>query len=274
MTALSNNNNNSSASLQNHHADLGLVLGSGLASVIDAFDVHTTIPYADIPGLLACSVSGHKGQLALGTYNDLNIACFQGRFHWYEGAEGNSFIAMMECLKTLGCSRVLLTNAAGSLTETMPVGTVALIRDHLNLQGKTPLDGIKPVPFIGMEDAYSTHWINTIQSLAQGENIEVPTGVYAGVQGPQFETPAEISMIRTLGADLVGMSTVPETIAARYMALEVAALSMVTNMAAGMRQQTLSHDVTLAGAKKGEQQMISLIHMICRQLIEQRHANT
>jgi len=257
-----------SAILGKHRAKLGIVLGSGLNHVADLLDIHTTLPYADLPNFGACSVKGHQGRLAFGRFDTLEVACFQGRLHSYEGTDGQSFIAMMAILKHIGCTHVLLTNAAGSLNEHIQVGQIAIIEDHINFQGCTPLLGIRPTPFIGMTNAYNDVWREAIITAAKAEDIHLVTGVYAGVLGPQFETPAEIQMLRGLGADLVGMSTVQEAIAARYVGLTVAAVSMITNMAAGMRSETLSHDLTLAGAKIGEKQMTKLITLLCQQMAD------
>ena len=242
--------------LSQYQAEVAIVLGSGLGQVTQAIQAEHQFSYQELPSLNTCSVLGHSGQLVLGNYHNTKVACFQGRFHWYEPTTTpETYQNMMAIIQGLGCKKLIITNAAGSLREEVPVGSVVAITDHLNLQGKTPV-----LDFVGMEEAYDPQWLEDMQKIAKDcLGHQLPTGIYGGVHGPQFETPAEIRMLRTLGADLVGMSTVPEVIAARACGIKVLALSVVTNLAAGLSQTKLSHEVTLKGAQQGQDQLIRLI---------------
>ena len=166
----------------------------------------------------------------------------------------------MRLFKALGCETVILTNAAGAIDRSMQVGDLVLIKDHINMQGKNPLVGLKPVSFVGMENTYDLTLRHQIINLAKKSNIPLKQGVYCGVLGPSFETPAEIQAFATMGADIIGMSTVPEAIAARHFGLKVVALSVISNHAAGISEIPLSHSLTLAGASEGQEKAITLIN--------------
>lgn len=246
--------------LRQKQAKIGMVLGSGLGILADIITNKSVFAYQDIPELdFQCSVQGHSGKLVVGEIGNNTVACMQGRPHWYEGAKPEAFIQSMRLFKALGCETVILTNASGAIDRSMQVGELVLIKDHINLQGKNPLVGLKPVSFVGMENTYDLDLRHQLLAIAKEYNITVKQGVYCGVLGPSFETPAEIQAFATMGADIIGMSTVPEAIAARHLGLKVIALSVVSNHAAGISEIPLSHSLTLAGAAEGQQKAITLI---------------
>lgn len=248
---------------------IALVLGSGLGPLANEITNAIRIPYTDIPGFPSCTVAGHGGELILGHFNDTPIACLFGRTHYYEGVNHNLPKTMTRCMKLLGCHTFISTNASGSLRENVPPGSLVLINDHINFNFNNPLVGPNDDEygprFVGMEDIYNANLRTTIQESAQTIDCELSEGVYFGVLGPSFETPAEIRAFRTLGADVIGMSTIPEVICAHHCGLKVAVIAVISNFAAGMISQNLSHDVTLQGAKLGEEKMIRLLkHLIPR----------
>jgi purine-nucleoside phosphorylase len=217
---------------------VGLILGSGLGALAGEVD-GPAIPFSDLPGFPRSTVSGHAGTLAVGDLEGVRVAAFSGRAHYYEGGGPAVMLPCLSALRDLGAGTLLLTNAAGSTREGLPPGALVAISDHINLAAANPLIGAEgDGRFVNMVDAYSPALRARLR--AQG----LPEGVYAWFSGPSFETPAEIRMARTLGADLVGMSTVPECILARFLGIEVAAISLVTNYAAGMTGDALSHDET------------------------------
>ncbi|WP_084506863.1 purine-nucleoside phosphorylase [Geminicoccus roseus] len=226
---------------------VAIVLGSGLGGLVDELEQPEAFDYADLPGFPTSGVPGHAGRLVLGRLSDVPVMCFQGRVHLYEGRPAAAILPMIRLVHELGCRRLVLTNAAGSLRPDVPEGAVSLIADHINLQGSSPLVG--GPNFVGLTSVYDPSLRSVLGKAAARLGMELPEGVYLAVLGPQFETPAEIRAFRTLGADLVGMSTVAEAIAARHLGIRVAGLSAVTNLAAGMTPAELSHNHTLAAAK-------------------------
>ena len=236
--------------------ELGLVLGSGLGHLADAVNV-TAIDYADLPGFPHAGVSGHSPKLVIGDLEGTRVAIFGGRAHYYETGRGDAMRLPLEVLAALGAEKLILTNAAGSMRPDIPPGDLMLVVDHINFSGLNPLIG-EPTEarFVPMGDAYDPALRAALTSAAAAEGIALAEGVYAWYSGPSFETPAEIRAIRMLGADAVGMSTVPEVILARFLGLRVAAISTITNMAQGMSEEKISHDHTKAmaplGAKKLE----------------------
>jgi purine-nucleoside phosphorylase len=219
--------------------ETAIVLGSGLGGVVETFSIEAEVSFADVPGLSASTVPGHSGRLVLARISGKPVLMAQGRRHLYEGLSAYEVTAGIRFMHGLGIKRVVLTNAAGAIKETMAVGELMLITDHLNLQGSTPLLG--GAHFHDMSEVYSAEWRQRFQEAATELNLPLHEGVYAALLGPQYETPAEIRMLRTLGADAVGMSTVPEAIQARALGMEVAGISMLTNWAAGLKPQTLDH---------------------------------
>jgi purine-nucleoside phosphorylase len=224
---------------------VGVVLGSGLGAFGDSLPQLVRVSYADIPHMPTPTVIGHAGALCLGTLDGVRVACLQGRVHLYEGHEPERVVFGVRMLARLGCAAVLLTNAAGGLRTSFRPGTLMLMSDHLNLTARNPLMGPNPeglgTRFPDMTRAYDPELRRLIHEAADAVGAELAEGVYAALLGPSYETPAEIAMVRILGGDAVGMSTVPETIALRHMGVRVAAISCITNMAAGMTSGVLDH---------------------------------
>ena len=229
---------------------LGIVLGTGWDGVSGLVDGAVDIPYAELPAFPVLGVAGHAGSLRLGAICGVGVVLLRGRKHAYETGDAGAMKGAIRTLAALGCKAVLLTNAAGSLATPMPAGSLMLISDHLNVVQRTPLhDEPGASRFIDMSSAYDPALRDQAAAAAEAAGIELHEGVYAWVLGPQFETPAEIRMLRLLGAQAVGMSTVPETILARHAGLRVIGLAMLTNMGAGMAAETLSHAHTLQAAQ-------------------------
>lgn len=230
---------------------VGLILGSGLGHLADAVK-GVAIPYADLDGFPHAGVSGHNPNLVIGTLEGQRVAVFGGRAHYYENGRADAMRLPLEVLVALGADTVIATNAAGSLRPDMPTGELMLLSDHINFSGLNPLIGEpSDARFVPMTEAYDPALRASLQAAAQAEDVPLHDGVYAWYSGPSFETPAEIRAIRTLGADAVGMSTVPEVILARFLGLKVAALSTITNMAAGLGTEAISHEHTKAMAPLG-----------------------
>ena len=233
---------------------LAIILGSGLGAVADTIAQPVTLPYAALPGFPVSTVAGHDNRLVLGRLGGLPVACLQGRSHPYEGAGFAAMAVPIRALRGAGITTLLITNAAGSLHQEIAPGRLMLIEDHINLQPGNPLTGPND-PAIGprfpsLRDAYDPALRERMTSVARGLAIDLAAGIYIACAGPSFETPAEIRAFRMLGADAVGMSTVPETILARHAGLKVVALSLMTNYAAGMSHDKLGHEQTMAVARE------------------------
>jgi purine-nucleoside phosphorylase len=236
--------------------EVGIVLGSGLGGLADDLDEPIAIPFADLPGWPLATAPGHVGRLLLGRLAGRPVVMLQGRFHIYEGNDPGLVIQPVLLFQRLGARIVVLTNAAGGVDPAFGPGTLMVIADHLNLTGRTPLlgpnaDAIGP-RFQDLTDAWNPRLRERLHEAGRAEGVELAEGIYAGLLGPQYETPAEVRMLRTLGADAVGMSTVLEAIAARWAGLEVCGVSLVTNAGAGYSGVALSHEEVLAaGAEAG-----------------------
>jgi xanthosine phosphorylase len=231
---------------------VALILGSGLSGIADALEDAIAIDYAELSGFPPASVEGHAGRLVLGRLAGVRLACLQGRVHLYEGVPAAALAVLPRTLKALGCELLILTNASGALRPELAPGSVVLIEDHINLLGQNPLAGVND-PAIGprfpdMSEVYDRALRDRLRKVARRVGVPLPSGVYLATLGPCFETPAEIRAFRALGADLVGMSTVPEAISARHCGLKVLGLSIVTNLAAGLAAAPLNHAETLAQA--------------------------
>jgi purine-nucleoside phosphorylase len=235
---------------------LGIVLGSGLGTLADELEDAVAIPFADLPAWPAASAPGHAGRLLLGRLEGVAVVCLQGRLHLYEGHSPRLVVEPVLLMGRLGAPRVLLTNAAGGVNVRYPAGTLMIITDHINMTGLNPLmgpndDSMGP-RFADMVDAWSPDLRRLMRRAAVEEDITVEEGVYLGLTGPTFETPAEVVMQRTWGADAVGMSTVLEAIAARWAGIELVGVSLVTNPGAGVTGLPLSHEEVLeAGEAAG-----------------------
>ena len=233
-------------------AETAIVLGSGLSSLVDQATAECSIPYADFPDLPQPTIAGHAGRFTLGAIGGRPVIYALGRVHLYEGQTANAVAAGIRLLAASGVKRVILTNAAGCANPDFRPGSWMMIRDHLNLTGATPL--LATPAFVDLTDAYSAKWRTQFAAAATRAGILLHEGVYAGVLGPQYETPAEVRMLRQSGADAVGMSTVLETIQARALGLEVAGFSCLTNWAAGIADNRLAHeDVLRTGAAAAQE---------------------
>jgi purine-nucleoside phosphorylase len=239
---------------------LGLVLGSGLGGLADEAEEAVAIPYAEIPGFPVPSAAGHSGRLVIGKLAGKRVALFQGRGHYYERGDAREMFAAIETFHRLGGKALLLTNAAGGLHADWPPPALAAIVDHINFAGANPLIGLPgDKRFVPLTQAYDRALLATLKAAARAAEVELREGVYMWFSGPSFETPAEIRAAKILGADLVGMSTVPEVLIARYFGLRVAACSLVTNFAAGLSGGDPSHDETQAVAARGSRQFRALL---------------
>jgi purine-nucleoside phosphorylase len=234
----------------------GIVLGSGLGGVADDLDDPVAIPFDDLPGWPAATAPGHVGRLLLGRLGGTPVVVLQGRFHLYEGNDPGLVVQPVLLFRRLGARLVVLTNAAGGVDPAFGPGTLMVIRDHLNLTGRTPLLGPNADAigdrFPDLTEAWSPVLREALHAAGRAEGVELADGVYAGLLGPAYETPSEVRMLRLLGADAVGMSTVLECIAARWAGLEVCGVSLVTNAGAGYTGQPLTHEEVLeSGAEAG-----------------------
>ena len=245
---------------------LGLILGSGLGHLASAVQ-GAAIDYADLPGFPQAGVSGHNPKLVVGDLEGVRVAVFGGRAHYYETGNPAVMRLPLEVLKALGAEAVIATNAAGSLRPDIRPGDLMLLSDHINFSGLNPLIG-EPTDarFVPMTDAHDAALRARLRAAAKAEDVALPGGVYAWYSGPSFGTPAEIRAIRTLGGDAVGMSTVPEVILARFLGLRVAAISSVTNMAAGLSDEKISHEHTKAMAPLGAVKLEKLLRRMLRDL--------
>lgn len=239
---------------------VGLILGTGLGALADSVENAQIIPYEILDGFPHAKVAGHAGRLVLGNIGKNPVVVCQGRAHYYENGDAAAMKGVIRTLKKLGCNTLLLTNAAGSLIPDAGPGSVVLLNDHINYTGMSPLFGESGnTRFVDLVDAYDPALREQFQKIAVEHSIQLHEGVYMWFCGPHFETPAEIRMARALGADAVGMSTVPEVILAREVGMKVAALSVITNMAAGINDSSLSHEQTLANADEGARKIQQLI---------------
>ena len=240
-------------------AEVGVVLGSGLGAFADGLDDLVRIPFADIPHFRPPRVPGHAGSLCFGRVGSATVACLQGRVHLYEGHAVADVVLGARVLAALGCGTVLLTNAAGGIRAGLVPGSLMLVVDHLNLTGHNPLSGYER-PFVDLTRAYDARVCDSARAAASRDvGVRLHDGVYAGMLGPSYETPAEIRMLRTLGADAVGMSTVMETIALRHAGVRVGAVSCITNLAAGLSPGLLDHAEVEATAKSARDDFESLL---------------
>lgn len=245
--------------------EVGMVLGTGLGSLAEALDDALIIPYADLPGFPAGTISGHAGRMVIGTQEGTRVAYLQGRSHYYESGDPATMFTSLETLKMLGAHSVVLTNSAGSCKPGIAPGTLALITDHINFNGQNPLLGTGgDHGFVSLVDAYDPRLIRRFKHAAASIGTALSEAVYMWFSGPSFETPAEIRMARTLGADVVGMSTVPEVIIARRLGLNVAALSMITNFATGVMGGQPTHNDTKDMALKGSVSLKRLVRAFLR----------
>jgi purine-nucleoside phosphorylase len=250
--------------------EIGLILGSGLGDLAEEMGDAVTIPYEEIPGFLRSTVAGHKGRMVIGDLVGRSCLAMQGRFHYYEGYDLKQVTLPVRVMKELGIKQLIVTNAAGGINLNFAPGDLMVIVDHINLMGSNPLigpniEGQGP-RFPDLSQAYSLRLQELAFRIAAELNMTLRKGVYIGVSGPSYETPAEIRMFRTLGADAVGMSTVPEVIVAAHCGMEVLGISCISNMAAGILDQPLSHEEVMETAERVKEKFTKLIKGIIGQL--------
>jgi purine-nucleoside phosphorylase len=250
--------------------DVAVVLGSGLGDFADALGGATSTPYGEIPHWPASAVIGHAGKLVVGKLAGRRVAALAGRAHFYEGHELRTVTFATRVLGLLGIRRIILTNAAGGITTSFKPGTLMVIDDHINLLGSNPLIGTNDERFgprfPDMSEVYSKRLRGIADDAAHARKVAVTHGVYVAVHGPSYETPAEIRFLRTIGADAVGMSTVPEALVARHMGLEVLGISCITNPAAGVLPEPLRHDEVMEVAHRVKGEFLSLLEGIVERL--------
>jgi len=249
---------------------VGIVLGSGLGAFAEDLGEPVSIRYDEIPGFAHATVEGHAGRLVIGTAEGVTVAAMQGRFHFYEGYSLEDVTFPIRVLKLLGVRTLILTNAAGSLNTELSPGSLMVISDHINLMGVNPLIGPNDERFGPRFPDLTSTYEPALQAIvieeAKAVNVEMRRGVYAALSGPSYETPAEIHMVRTLGADAVGMSTVPEAIVARHMDMQVIGISCITNLATGVSNRPVDHSQVIATGERVRVQFTELIRRVIARL--------
>lgn len=251
--------------------EIGLILGSGLGVLADEIESPVRIAYGDIPHFPVSTVEGHAGQFVFGTLGGRSVVAMQGRFHYYEGYTQQQVTLPIRVMSALGVRSVLVTNAAGGVNTAYTPGDLMILTDHINFSGRNPLVG-KNLEEMGprfpdMSEIYAKAFGSGIEKVAAELDIPVQKGVYVMMSGPSYETPAEIRMLRTLGADAVGMSTVPEAIVARHCGMSVAGISCITNMAAGILDQPLNHQEVMETAEMVKQRFIRLVREVVARVL-------
>jgi purine-nucleoside phosphorylase len=245
---------------------VGLVLGSGVGGIAHGIENAVRIPYGEIPHFPKSTAEGHAGILAIGTIDNIPLAVMQGRAHLYEGYSAQEVAFPVRVLRRMGARALVLTNAAGGINTEYARGALVVVRDHINLQGQNPLIGPNDDRFglrhPDMTDAYNARFRQFVREESERLGEGIFEGVYAAVSGPNFETPAEIRLLRTVGADLVGMSTVPEVIAARHMGMEVLAISVVTNLAAGMTGEKITTEEVMETGERLSSKFLALLRAV------------
>jgi len=252
------------------NVSVAIVLGSGLGAFADELTDSTSIRYDEIPSFARATVEGHAGRLVIGKTNNVTVAAMQGRFHFYEGYSLEEVTFPIRVLKLLGVRTIILTNAAGSLNTEFTPGSLMVITDHINLLGVNPLVGPNDVRFgprfPDLTSVYARRLQDLVISEANAIGLDMRRGIYAALSGPSYETPAEIHMVRTLGADAVGMSTVPEAIVARHMNLEVIGISCITNLAAGVSNRPVDHSQVIATGERVRAEFTELLRRVVGRL--------
>jgi purine-nucleoside phosphorylase len=245
---------------------IAIVLGSGLGGFADDFEDAVGIPYEEIPGFVRSTAEGHVGRLVAGKVESVPVLAMQGRVHYYEGYSFEEVTFPIRTFKLLGIKTLILTNAAGGINVQLTQGALMVISDHLNLMGDNPLHGPNDERFgprfPDMSAVYSPELQELVVDEAKGAGVEVRRGIYGALSGPSYETPAEIHLLRTLGADAVGMSTVPEAIVARHMGLEVLGISCITNMAAGISDEPINHEEVMATGDRVRETFAQLLRRV------------
>lgn len=247
----------------NFSPEYGIILGSGLGNFTDDIQIEFTLPYNEIPNFPVSTVQGHKGALVFGTIGAKKVVAMQGRFHYYEGYSMQEVTFPVRVMKYIGVKKLIVSNASGGVNPSFKVGDIMIIKDHVNMMPEHPLRGKNEERFgprfVNMSEPYSKKMISKAQDLAKNLNIDVKIGVYLGLQGPTYETLAEYVMVKNVGSDCVGMSTVPEVIVARHMEMETFGLSVITDMGDEDSIGTITHDEVLEAAKTAEPKVRTLI---------------
>ena len=245
--------------------EYGLILGSGLGHLSGTIEEGVAIPYSDLPGFPDAGVSGHVPKLVIGDLEGCRVAVFGGRSHYYESGKPDAMRIPLETLAALGTKKLILTNAAGAVNSTLSPGGLMMLNDHIAFAGTNPLIGEQTdARFVPMTDAHDAGMRAGLRAAAEAEGVDLPEGVYGWFSGPSFETPAEIRAARILGMDAVGMSTVPEIILGRFLGLRCAAISVITNMGAGMSDESISHDHTKQMAPLGAAKLEKVLRRFLR----------
>ncbi len=247
----------------NYTPEFGIILGSGLGTFTQDIDIEFTIPYSEIPNFPVSTVQGHKGALVFGKIGNKSVVAMQGRFHFYEGYDMKTVTFPVRVMKYVGVQKLIVSNASGGVNPTYKVGDVVVIKDHINLFPDHPLRGVNDERFgprfVNMSEPYSRTMIQKAKEIAQNINVELKDGIYLGLQGPTFETLAEYKMVKILGADCVGMSTVPEVIVARHMEVDCLGISVITDMGDEENIDEVNHNEVLEAARKAEPNVRKLI---------------
>lgn len=253
----------------NFTPEYGVILGSGLGSFTDDLNIEFTLPYTDIPNFPVSTVQGHKGALVFGTIGEKKVVAMQGRFHFYEGYDMKQVTFPVRVMKYLGVEKLVVSNASGGVNSNYKVGSIVIIKDHINMMPEHPLHGKNDERFgprfVNMSEPYNRKMIVKAKEIAKTLNIEVHDGIYLGLQGPTFETLAEYKMVKNLGADCVGMSTVPEVIVARHMEMDCFGISVITDMGDEDNIEEVNHAEVLKAAEKAEPQVRNLIKELIKQ---------
>lgn len=255
--------------ITNIKPEIGIILGSGLGNMANEIE-GVKIPYSEIPNFSASTIEGHAGQLVIGYLEGKKVIAMQGRFHYYEGYSMKDVVLPIRVMKKLGIEKLIVTNAAGGVNKDFKPGDLMIIEDHINFIGENPLVGKNTgefgIRFPDMSDAYKKYLIKIAEDKAYDLGIKVQKGVYIACSGPSYETPAEIRMFRAWGADAVGMSTAPEVIVANHAGIHVLGISCITNMAAGILDQPLSHDEVISTSRRIKKDFTSLIKGIIKEI--------
>lgn len=247
----------------NYTPEFGIILGSGLGTFTQDIEIEFTIPYSEIPNFPVSTVQGHKGAMVFGKIGNKSVVAMQGRFHFYEGYDMKTVTFPVRVMKYLGVQKLIVSNASGGVNPNYRVGDVVVIKDHINLFPDHPLRGANDERFgprfVNMSEPYSRSMIQKAKEIAQNINVELKDGIYLGLQGPTFETLAEYKMVKILGADCVGMSTVPEVIVARHMEVDCLGISVITDMGDEENIDEVNHNEVLEAARKAEPKVRKLI---------------
>ncbi len=249
--------------------DYGIILGTGLGNLVDKISIEITIPYAEIPNFPVSTVAGHSGELIFGTIGSKKVVAMKGRFHYYEGWTMEQTVFPVRVMKYLGVEKLIVSNASGGVNPRFKVGDIMIITDHINMMPKHPLHGKNEERFgprfVDMHEAYSKKMIEKMERVARKLDVPVHKGIYLALQGPTFETPAEYKMVKILGADAVGMSTVPEVIVAKHMGMTCFGISVITDLGVEGIVEAVSHEEVQEVAKKSEKVVGKLVEAFIKQ---------